>query len=275
MLSTSRARNDFTFYLGTHEPHWLARHNGPLFVSHRRLTRRMRWPVAAERWALDSGGFTELRLHGKWLTTVGDYIAATRRYVREIGHLDFAVAMDWTCEPAIIVRTGLSVREHQRRTVVNFLELRSRAPDLPFAPVLQGWRRGDYERCAALYRANGVDLTREPRVGVGSICTRQGSTEVRDILWSLAMRGFALHAFGVKARGLPDCAALLASADSMAWSFQARFEAPLPGCRHQHCSNCIAYAMRWRERLLNPGVIDGFRTPVGGARTPLRPANRL
>ncbi len=48
------------------------------------------------------------------------------------------------CEPQIVARTGLSVREHQERTVANYLTLRSIAPDLPFIPVLQGWRIADY-----------------------------------------------------------------------------------------------------------------------------------
>jgi hypothetical protein len=245
-----------TFYLGTHEVNWLGREIGPLFVSHRRLARRVKLPRATAGWALDSGGFTELRLHGRWVTTVDQYIEATRRYAREIGNLQLAFSMDWMCEPASLARTRLSILEHQRRTVANFLELRRLAPELPFAPVLQGWTQADYERCASLYRAEGIDLAREPRVGVGSICSRQGTREVKDILFSLAMDGLALHAFGVKTRGLAGCAELLVSADSAAWSLQARFDAPLPSCPHQRCSNCIRYAVRWRERLLHQLDLD-------------------
>ena len=42
-----------------------------------------------------------------------------------------------------------------------------------------------------------------------------------------------------------DC---LASADSLAWSFEARRAAPLPGCGHASCANCLRYAVAWRER---------------------------
>ena len=157
------APEEWTFFLGTHEVGWLQRGVGPLFVSHRRLKRRARLPRATAPWALDSGGFTELRLHGGWQTSVDEYLQATRRYAQEVGGLQFAFSMDWMCEPAIIKRTGLTIYEHQRRTVANFAELRGRAPDLPFAPVLQGWRISDYVRCAELYRAWGFDLTREPR----------------------------------------------------------------------------------------------------------------
>jgi hypothetical protein len=241
----------FTFYLGTHESHWLALETPPLFVSHPRLARRAQLPRAQGRWALDSGAFTELRHHGRWRTTVPEYIEATRRYSEEIGGLDFAFPMDWLCDPASLESTGLGVTEHQRRTIANFLQLRSSAPDLPFAPVIQGWTLLDYEHCCDLYLASGLDLTREPRVGVGSIAARQSDAEVREILGSLADRGLCLHGFGLKTRGLRTVVSAVASADSMSWSKQARHDAPLPGCNHRRCSSCLAYACKWRERLLS------------------------
>ncbi|MDQ6810535.1 MAG: hypothetical protein M3Z95_01375 [Actinomycetota bacterium] len=241
----------WTFYLGTHEVGWLAREIGPLFVSHRRLALRRRLPRAVTPWALDSGGFTELAMHGRWRTTSAEYIEATRGYADEVGMLDWAAPMDWMCEPAMLARTGLTVEDHQRRTVGNFLELRERGPELPYVPVLQGWTRADYERCVALYEAAGVDLRNERRVGVGSICRRQATAEVQEIVWALADAGLSLHGFGVKTRGLVNVAGALASADSMAWSYRARRDEPLPGCRHRRCSNCIRYAARWRDRLLS------------------------
>jgi hypothetical protein len=92
----------WTFYLGTHEVGWLACGLGPLFVSHRRLAPRARLPKAATRWALDSGGFTELAMHGRWLTTPDEYVEATRRYAAEVGMLDWAAPMDWMCERAML-----------------------------------------------------------------------------------------------------------------------------------------------------------------------------
>jgi hypothetical protein len=64
------------FYLGAHHPHWLEQAPFPLFVSHRRLATRRRLPSATTGWALDSGGFTELRLHGGWCTTPAEHLAA-------------------------------------------------------------------------------------------------------------------------------------------------------------------------------------------------------
>jgi hypothetical protein len=113
----------------------LTRETGPLFVSHRRLALRATLPRAATRWALDSGGFTELAIHGRWPTTPGEYVEATRGYAVEIGMLDWAAPMDWMCEPAIVAHTGLTVEDHRRRTVANFLELRERGPELHTAQL--------------------------------------------------------------------------------------------------------------------------------------------
>ena len=220
-------------------------------MSHRRLAARRRLPCAATGWALDSGGFTELRLHGAWRKTPAEYAAAVRRYRDEIGGLEWAAPMDWMCEPFMLAKTGLSVGEHQRRTVRNYLELRDLAPDLPFVPVLHGWRsRDDYLRCVELYQQADIDLANEPLVGVGSVCRRQGTGEIEAIVHSLASLGLRLHGFGVKAGGLVRYADCLASADSLAWSFEARRAAPLAGCRHANCANCPRYAAAWRERTL-------------------------
>lgn len=242
---------EWTFYLGTHEVSWVAHPVGPLFLSHRRLAQRTNLPRANTSWALDSGGFSELQLYGRWETDIDQYIDATRRYMEEIGRMEWAASMDWVCDPKALARTGLTVKEHQKRTVTNFLTLRSRAADLPYTPVLQGWTRADYDRCAALYEHAGIDLTQEPRVGVGSICSRQATDEIKEIMRSLAAKGLRLHAFGAKNGGLVKFAGALVSADSMAWSYQARHDLPLPSCRHCRCSNCLSYAVRWRDRLLD------------------------
>lgn len=243
------------FYMGTHETSWLAKADVPLFVSHRRLALRKRLPVATTEWALDSGGFTELSMFGRWETGPRTYVSAVRRYAAEVGRLEWAAPMDWMCEPHIIDKTGLSVAEHQRRTVDNYVTLRGLAPDLPFVPVLQGWLLDDYHRCIDLYERAGVDLTREGTVGVGSVCRRQGEGSISVILESLESRGLRLHGFGVKAEGLRLSAQYLTSADSLAWSYRARMAARdgqgYPGCTHATCANCLRFALRWRRQLLS------------------------
>lgn len=238
------------FYLGTHMTGWLTLTDTPLFVSHRRLTQRRALPRARGRWALDSGGFTELSMHGRWTTTPGTYVQAVRHYRDEIGGLDWAAPQDWMCEPIMLAKTGLTVADHQARTVASVLELRALAPDLPFVPVVQGWRLDDYLACVDRYAAAGIDLTTEPTVGLGSVCRRQSTTEIADICTALASRGIRLHGFGVKTLGLTAYARHLVSADSLAWSYNARRNPPMTGHPHRSCANCLPWALRWRDRVL-------------------------
>jgi len=151
----------------------------------------------------------------------------------------------------MVERTGLSVAEHQHRTVASYLELRALAPDLPFIPVVQGWQLADYLACLELYASAGVDLAALPRVGLGSVCRRQSTGQIAVIVTELARRGLRLHGFGIKTSGLCRYGHLLASADSMAWSYAARRAPALPGCTgHRNCANCLTYATRWRDRIL-------------------------
>jgi hypothetical protein len=254
------------FYLGTHQPAWLARDLGvPLLVSHRRLAGRRSLPRATGPWALDSGGFTELSLYGRWRTDARAYVAAVRRYSEEIGYLDWAAGQDWMVENQVRARTGASLRTHQHRTVTNYLQLRELAPELPFIATLQGQSVADYHRCADLYERHGVDLAALPRVGVGSICRRQHSGEVEQIVRSLAARGLRLHTFGAKVLGLARYADAICSSDSLAWSFRGRH---VPGCSpsHRSESNCVHFALAWHTRLLASLPAD-----TGGHPDPRRP----
>lgn len=236
------------FYLGTHHEGWLDWLDIPLFVSRRRLMRRVVLPRALGPWALDSGGFTELSMFGAWTVSAWGYAREVQRYADEIGGMRWAAPQDWMCEPEVIARTGLDVAEHQRRTVANLLELRMLGA--PVIPVLQGWVLDDYLRCRDLYAAHGVDLTREACVGVGSVCRRQHTDEAVAIFARLAAEGLALHGFGVKTEGVRRASQYLVSADSLAWSYAGRREEPLEGCTHTNCANCERFALRWRGKLL-------------------------
>lgn len=249
-----------TFYLGTDSEAWLEKAGVRLFISDRQLRKRRCQPVAIAPWSLDSGGFTELsRPPYRWLTTPGEYVERIRRYHDEIGMLEWAAPQDWMCEPFIIERTGLTMHEHQARTVDNLLELRSLAPPVPIIPVLQGFALGDYERHASMYADAGVDLTAEPLVGLGSVCRRQATDEAGAIVAHFHIAGLALHGFGVSMRGLARYGSLLASADSMAWSFYARTEAwkarpegrpMIAGHQHRSCHHCLPWALEWRRQAI-------------------------
>lgn len=255
----------FTFYLGTHKWRWLFDEDFagvPLFISYRQLREaqdhRAELRPATTRWCLDSGGFMELSEHGKWTFTARRYAEGVRRFAAEIGGLEWAAIMDWMTEACVLERTGESLWEHQLRTVQSLIELRSIAPEIPWAPVLQGWAAGDHMRHIDDYARRGIDLWREPVVCVGSMCRRSQTDRAGLIMGELADLGLPLHALGFKTDGLtqpslvgdalgplssdapnayrmhPDAAApqpegtwvplwmRLLSSDSTAWSFDAR-----------------------------------------------------
>ncbi|WP_189703349.1 deazapurine DNA modification protein DpdA family protein [Streptomyces anandii] len=248
------------FYLTTHKRHWLRLTEVPLFLKAEHFDRAAKWDEARGPYAIDSGGFMELKSKGTWTRTPRQYVDDLRRIWEHVGPYDWAAQQDWMCEDAIInggtfqgqhfVGTHLSVAEHQRRTVANFLELRSLAPDLRIAPVIQGDNVPAYERCVELYEKAGVDLRREPVVGLGSVCRLQSTRQGAAIVTAMASHGFKLHGFGFKILGLERVGHLLASADSAAWSSHARRRPPLPGHPHKNCANCIDYALNWRTRVI-------------------------
>jgi len=241
------------FYLGTHKPHWLwtpgFTDGLPLFISRVTLSLKVNLKPALGPWALDSGGFSALSKDGKWNITAEEYVAEVRRYRAEIGNMDFAAIMDWMCEPDILEKTGLTVKQHQERTIASYWELVKLAPEIPWMPVIQGWTKEDYLECVEMYRESGLDLSKLPRVGIGSVCRRQDTNEVEDIIKRLSVAGIKLHGFGFKKLGLKRVGEYLASSDSMAWSFCARRDKPLPGCSHASCSNCSKYAVKWYDAL--------------------------
>lgn len=258
----------FTFYLGA-LPRHLGKTSVPLFISRRQLSKRKRLPEAAGPWALDSGGFTELSMHGRWTLSPRAYVDEVRRFAEGCGRLSWAAPQDWMREPQIRLKTGLSVREHQERTTANLLELRALAPELTFIPVLQGWTLGEYFDHVEMYQRRGVDLTAEPLVGVGSVCRRQAGPRTHFLLSYLAQQGLRLHAFGFSVAGLRDAHPHLASADSMAWSFAARRQQErMDECEHKakDCRTCLRWALWWRGDLLDRLGASAHTIASTGAR---------
>jgi hypothetical protein len=93
---------------------------------------------------------------------------------------------------------------------------------------------------------------------------------VEALVRELALgQGLRLHGFGIKMRGLSRCGHFLTSADSMAWSLRARFDSPHPACvgKHRHCTNCLHYALAWRERLSERLLHLSHQTPDGDENT--------
>ncbi len=254
-----------TFWLGTHMPSWLQLTDVPLFISRVRLHERKSFPRALAPWALDSGGFSEIGAHGKWTVPPQQYAAEVRRFRDGIGQLAWAAVQDWMCEPIMLHKTGLTVAEHQQRTVESYETLTWIAPDLPWVPVIQGWEATDYLRHVDLYERRGHDLRRFPIVGIGSVCRRQATDEAEAIIREISHFGVNLHGFGFKVLGLRKVSDALVSADSMAWSDSARRKKLLlPECvgsSHACCNNCLRYALKWRAEML--GSLPPMVVPEG------------
>lgn len=209
------------FFVGLHEPAH-ARHFERCCISVNRLRRR-KSPFPVGEWMIDSGAFTEISTHGRYRHGVEEYARDLKPWL-ELGDLQAVVAQDFMCEPWIIEKTGLSIKEHQTRTVHRYDQLKEALPDAPIMAVLQGYAPEDYRRHLEMY---GARLELGDWCGVGSVCKRNGSPE--DVLAVLVAINHArpdlrLHGFGVKLTSLQNSQikALLHSADSMAWSLHAR-----------------------------------------------------
>lgn len=266
------------FYTGAHHPNWLTASTIPLFISATTLARYRTsgnaWPIrgTGARWAGDSGAFAALMLardgdNHPWSMDFESYGGMWLRLTQEIGRQpDFLAIQDWPCEPAVRLRTGLTVADHQEFTVDSYLQLAEGFPWLPWMPVLQGWEPGDYLRHVDMYERAGVDLEACHRVGVGSICRRGSQRGVAAVLEALAPLGLRLHGFGASINALRLAGHHLTSSDSQAWSAVARREhIRLPDCTHttrsggpSDCRNCPRWAQAYRARVL-AAVEDGAR----------------
>lgn len=252
-------RRKVLFYLGTHQPHWLAKVRFPLFLSVRTLTRIKKHKPANCRYAIDSGGFSELSMHGEWKIPPQDYVDRVRGWTRDIGTPDWAAIQDWMCEDLILAKTRRSISDHQELSCKSLADLTTLAPEVSWTPVIQGRSLEDYLRHVELYAKWGLPLRERKIVGVGSICRIQSTTAGVDLVNSIYREtGLPIHAFGFKKRGLPGVVGSVVSSDSLAWSFAGRRSAPLPGheVRHKNCANCLEYAELWRKSLSD--LVGGF-----------------
>lgn len=257
--------SDPEFMLGVPEPSWLwnSRARGVAFVSARRLARRKSpFPEMDTELAIDSGGFTELRKFGGWRTSPEEYVALVRR-VAEAGVVRWAAIQDWMVEPSQLERTGLTVREHQERTIESFLTLRELAPEIRWLPVVQGQTVEQYLEHVDMYARAGVDLSTIERVGVGSICRRTNSAEITEILHELQLRGLRLHAFGLKSAALERNNETIKSTDSMAWSLRGRYITGSTGetdSEGRSLQNSQEFAEQWRTRMQAAAKIERYQT---------------
>jgi len=209
------------FYVGLDKASF-ARHFERSCISVNTLRGRVRDFDAGE-WMMDSGAFTEITRHGEHRYTPQEYAAAIRRW-SVCGKLVAAVSQDYMCEPFVLARTDLSVRDHQRMTVERYDAIRKAVDCAAYTmPVLQGFWPEEY---VAHVRQYGPRLAEGQWVGVGSVCKRNKQPEeVEHVLMAIKRErpDLRLHGFGVKLTALASgvVRSLLYSADSMAWSYWA------------------------------------------------------
>ncbi|KQQ72953.1 hypothetical protein ASF70_15920 [Rhizobium sp. Leaf321] len=218
------------FYVGLHQPSD-AKHFDLACISINRLRGRKK-QVPCGDVMVDSGAFTEISSHGCYRHSVEEYAAELHRlFTAGVVKIAAAVAQDYMCEPFILAKTGLTIEEHQRLTIERYDALVAELDRLfggkcPFhiMPVVQGFAPQDYVNHIRMY---GDRLKPGMWVGVGSVCKRQGDPRsIIAVLQAIASErpDLLLHGFGVKITSLLHAGvrALLATADSMAWSFAAR-----------------------------------------------------
>lgn len=231
------------FYLGLHQPADAEKIRYPAFISVARLLTRVK-PVDHGDWLMDSGGFTMISKHGRYTISEEQYLACIRHHNPKL-----AFCQDWMCESFILAKTGLTIEDHQRRTLDSYLSLSAKEPRI--RPVLQGWGMFDYWRHIEMYEKAGVRL--DQLFGVGTVCSRNGDPLlIFGIMLGikLAAPQMQLHGFGVKTEALAMCAPLMASADSMAWSSRGRRSKLCAWCRKGSCANCLEFALLWRKKVL-------------------------
>jgi hypothetical protein len=210
------------FYVGLHQP-GDGQHFEQACISINRLVGR-RKPIGA-RLLVDSGAFSELARHGRYRSSVADY-AEQLRALDGVAEIDAAVTQDYMCEGFMLARTGLTVADHQRLTIERYDALLAEGLPFPIMPVLQGYTPAEYRDHVLAY---GDRLTPGMWVGVGSVCKRNSAPgQIVAVLSAIAelRPDLRLHGFGVKRIALVNAGVreMLFSADSMAWSFAARYE---------------------------------------------------
>jgi hypothetical protein len=214
------------FFTGMHHPHNAGKVPAAFVSAHAVANRRSGFP--ARRCILDSGAFTTILKHGGYPHPVEHYASTIRKVAGWLGpRLLRAVAQDYMCEPHMLAKTGLTIAAHQRLTIERYDALIAcDTAGVTIMPVLQGYSPASY---VEHIRAYGARLAPRMWVGVGSVCKRNADARAIEAVLLAIKRerpDLRLHGFGVKmtALGSQLVRDLLFSADSMAWSFAARYE---------------------------------------------------
>lgn len=236
------------FFVGLHQPSD-AKHFDRCFISVERIRNR-KSNFLVNDWIMDSGAFSAILKHGGYAHDVEEYAEKINRWSSN-GNLLAAVSQDYMCEPAMVARTGLSVRGHQILTIERYRGLLRCVTNCYIMPVIQGFEVDEYVGHVEDY---GTLLPYGAWVGVGSVCKRNADPcAILDVLFAIKERrpDLRLHGFGLKTTALAHGAirAMLESADSMAWSFSAR--------KQNRGANDWRNAMLFKNAVARPEVYQG------------------
>lgn len=236
------------FYVGLHQPSD-ARHFARCCIHIGRLETRQK-PLGCDEVLIDSQAFMKLKIHGRYPESPEAYARKVERAAQLAGRAA-AVTEDYMCEPFVLAHTGLSLFEHQWLTIERYEAIRTALdPAIYLMPVLQGYTPQEYLWHIDMW---GDHLPHGAWVGVGSVCKRNSDpAAIRAVLLAIKAErpDLRLHGFGVKITALasPTVRQLLYSADSMAWSYNAR--------RNGRSAN------DWQEAVRFAGRVDGT-APLG------------
>ena len=226
------------------------------------LIENRRSPFDTNDWIMDSGAFTRLA-RGLDHLPADDYAALANRF-ENCGNLQAVVTQDKMCEPFMLHIVGGTVEEHQQFTTRRWLRLRDLVR--PYVmPVIQGWTPAQY---AAHTAALAPHLDHGAWAGVGSVCKRQARPDslaavleaIHDVRPDLRLHGFGVKVTAYASSRVTD---RLATADSMAWSFAARYAAlrddNAPGANSlEACRRYVA-----QVEATEPDGIRQLAMPVG------------
>jgi hypothetical protein len=211
------------FFVGMHHPSKADKVENAFVSVNVLKKRKSAFPVG--NWIMDSGAFTTIATYGGYPEPVSAYADQIRKW-KNNGNLIAAVAQDYMCEDIMLRKTGMNVRKHQFLTLERYDELIAEDTGVYIMPVLQGYTPSSYVDHLNMY---GDRLAYGAYVGVGSVCKRNSSpSSIVQVLKAIkAVRpDLRLHGFGVKTTALAweEVRDNLESADSMAWSYAARWE---------------------------------------------------
>lgn len=237
-----------------------------LFSVSRLLDRKSKINTFGKEWILDSGGFTQLLLNGKYTFTIEDYIEIVK-----LQEPNIFVSMDWMCEPWILKKTCKTIKDHLTFTVNNHIKIKELYNgSSKLMGVVQGYNKDDYLTHVDMLKEHGLI---EEYMGIGTLCRRQSTDDILNIPFLIKRNlpeWVKLHGFGVKTLALKKCGIynLLYSSDSESWSFLARKlqkrvvnEIGICKCdnsicksKAKNCANCGRYMRYWTlkiEELIN------------------------